>query len=104
MLPLQKYFSLRARHSKTITRQLICKAEKRKLSGIKYKKGMHGIFIKNRSARQEPAHSLFTAKRPHTYSNDFFAAISIKGLIRSIGSGKIVVEFFSAATSVRVCR
>jgi hypothetical protein len=78
------------------------KADERKPSVIMDNNGMQDI--NNGSARQEPSHSLFSTRRPHTYSKDFFDAISIKGLIRSIGSGKIVVEFFSAATSVRVCR
>lgn len=37
----------------------------------------------------------------HERQSYFF---SRKGLIRSIGTGKMVVEFFSVATSVRVCR
>lgn len=36
------------------------------------------------------------------YDSPFADAFSIKGLIRSIGTGNIIVEFFSVAISVRV--
>jgi hypothetical protein len=38
------------------------------------------------------------------YDSPFADAFSIKGLIRSIGTGNIIVEFFSVAISVRVWR
>ena len=54
-----------------------------------------------REAPRLPAYGARGASYRRQFKIYFF---SRKGLRRSIGTGKIVVEFFSVATSVRVCR
>jgi len=65
-------------------------------------------FLKRRPQRAAPTEGnndfASNLKPPTVPSSTHVVFFSRKGLSRSMGMGKIVVEFFSVATSVRVCK